>query len=205
MSGNGDHSHKAISHDQRPKVRLTKAPFYLEPILGYEPGGFHPVHIGDVLGEAGRYRVIHKLGNGGFATIWLCQDITTDTPTYKVLKVVISDEFTDDFPELRIGETIKALLNTKDNSQIRSSLCISSDQFEICGPNGSHHCFVYPVLGPKASLGLFYAPGEQRDKVLRNICYRLVQTVAYLHHHGICHGGTSKFQTSHIWSRLLIV
>ena len=40
----------------------------------YKPGGFHPVHLGDHIGEDNRYRVIHKLGNGGLATVWLCRD-----------------------------------------------------------------------------------------------------------------------------------
>ena len=29
----------------------------------YRPGGFHPVHIGDRFGTAGRFRVIHKLAH----------------------------------------------------------------------------------------------------------------------------------------------
>lgn len=31
----------------------------------YRPGGFHPVHLGDTIGKDSRFRVIHKLGNGG--------------------------------------------------------------------------------------------------------------------------------------------
>jgi hypothetical protein len=34
----------------------------------YGPGGFHPVHINDSLGD---YRVLKKLGHGSFATVWL--------------------------------------------------------------------------------------------------------------------------------------
>ena len=44
-----------------------------EPPFRYRPGGFHPVHLGDTFKE-GRYRVIHKLGHGGFSTIWLARD-----------------------------------------------------------------------------------------------------------------------------------
>lgn len=39
----------------------------------YHPGGLHPVHFGDVLND--RYRVIRKLGNGSFATVWLALDL----------------------------------------------------------------------------------------------------------------------------------
>ncbi|KAJ5915758.1 hypothetical protein N7454_010899 [Penicillium verhagenii] len=31
----------------------------LEPLEDYQPGGFHPVHLGDTLGPSQRYRVIH--------------------------------------------------------------------------------------------------------------------------------------------------
>ena len=109
-----------------------------------------------------------------------------------VLKIVVSEAFADDFPELQIGETIKTHIDARKNDDILSSLCLSSDQFEIRGPNGSHQCFVYPVLGPKASLGLLRAPEEQRDKALRDACYQLVQAVDFLHSQGICHGGVYK-------------
>lgn len=33
------------------------------PLEDYQPGGFHPVHLGDILGPSRRYRVIHKLGH----------------------------------------------------------------------------------------------------------------------------------------------
>jgi hypothetical protein len=40
-----------------------------EDVERYQRGGFHPVHLGDVYDE--RYRVVHKLGAGGFSTVWL--------------------------------------------------------------------------------------------------------------------------------------
>jgi len=36
-----------------------------EDLERYERGGFHPVHLGDRYDD-GRYKVIHKLGAGGF-------------------------------------------------------------------------------------------------------------------------------------------
>lgn len=43
---------------------------YVEDVELYRPGGYHLVHLGDTLSD-GRYRIIHKLGFGGFSTVWL--------------------------------------------------------------------------------------------------------------------------------------
>ncbi|KAB8202502.1 hypothetical protein BDV34DRAFT_228309 [Aspergillus parasiticus] len=57
--------------------------FEYQPIEGverlerYRPGGYHPIHIGDVL--KGRYRVVHKLGHGAYSTIWLSRDEHTSS------------------------------------------------------------------------------------------------------------------------------
>ncbi|RMD41390.1 hypothetical protein DV735_g3724, partial [Chaetothyriales sp. CBS 134920] len=41
-----------------------------EHLERYEKDGYHPVYIGDILGPpAAQYRVIHKLGYGGFGTL----------------------------------------------------------------------------------------------------------------------------------------
>lgn len=39
-----------------------------EELEMYRKGGFHPVHLGDLYDE-GRYRIVHKLGAGGFSTV----------------------------------------------------------------------------------------------------------------------------------------
>lgn len=47
-----------------------------EDLENYEPGGFHPVHLGDVYDD--QYRVVHKLGFGGFSTVWLARNVLTN-------------------------------------------------------------------------------------------------------------------------------
>ena len=44
-----------------------------EQMSRYRQGGFHPVSLGDTF-KAGRYKVHHKLGWGGFSTVWLARD-----------------------------------------------------------------------------------------------------------------------------------
>ncbi len=54
-------------------LTIEGPPWSLKKIFDYEAGGHHPVHLDDVLHQ--RYRVIHKLGSGGYANVWLCRDV----------------------------------------------------------------------------------------------------------------------------------
>jgi serine/threonine-protein kinase SRPK3 len=54
-----------------------------EGIEDYNIGGYHPVHIGEVLNN--RYVVIQKLGWGHFSTVWLCKDFKYKT--YAAVKI----------------------------------------------------------------------------------------------------------------------
>jgi hypothetical protein len=49
-----------------------------ESLHQYRPGGYHPIRLGDTL-KAGRYQVLHKLGWGGYATVWLAKDHRSDS------------------------------------------------------------------------------------------------------------------------------
>ena len=44
----------------------------VESPQSYCPGGYHPVHLGDHLGEKTQYKVLYKLGFGETSTVWLC-------------------------------------------------------------------------------------------------------------------------------------
>lgn len=44
-----------------------------EPIHRYRKGGYHPIALGDTLKD-GRYKVLHKLGWGGYSTVWAARD-----------------------------------------------------------------------------------------------------------------------------------
>lgn len=118
------------------------APFGLEHIYDYEAGGHHPVHLGDLLGPTCRYRVVHKSRSGGFGNVWMCRDLNSNQPAYVAVKSLIADETKDDCSELHV-RTLKAMVAEDPPGRKHISL--------IEGPNGSHLCFVYPILGPSAS------------------------------------------------------
>lgn len=45
-----------------------------ENALRYSQGGYHPVNLGDTF-KNGRYKIAHKLGHGGFSTVWVARDL----------------------------------------------------------------------------------------------------------------------------------
>lgn len=62
----------------------------VEDVNHYQPGGYHPVHLEDML--EGRYEVFHKLGFGGVATVWLCWD--HEKETWAVVKIIAASHST---------------------------------------------------------------------------------------------------------------
>jgi serine/threonine-protein kinase SRPK3 len=63
MSSNSSERHETV---YAPEVDL-------EDFENYTTGGFHPIIIGDSF-QNGRYKIVHKLGFGGYSTIWLTRD-----------------------------------------------------------------------------------------------------------------------------------
>lgn len=52
---------------------LNKCSVEAEPLHRYTYKGYHPVHLGDQFKDD-RYRIIHKLGHGGYSTVWVARD-----------------------------------------------------------------------------------------------------------------------------------
>lgn len=151
-------------------LSLELAPFGLERLDDYGPGGQHPLHLGDLLGPGrrGPYRILHKLGNGGYANIWLCRDMTTQNPTqYIAVKVLASDVSTEDCQERRASK-LRHSVDSSADQDAANYLCLPLDEFEICGPNGTHLCLVYPILGPTVAQGAFHRL-PSLDSILRKV------------------------------------
>lgn len=150
-----------------------------EDLDEYEPGGLHPTHLGDLLD--GRYKVVHKLGQGGYGMVWLCRD--TKENKWRAVKILDAEASTKDCADLRIG----SLFSTSGNTDIsHSRVAFALDHFWMDGPNGTHLCFVMPLLGPN----LEDAAQRYRHEAapLMRICYQMVQAMSFLHSNGVCHG-----------------
>ncbi|KAI1357586.1 kinase-like domain-containing protein [Xylaria arbuscula] len=113
-----------------------------EWIENYHPGGFHPVHLGETFNH-GQYRVIRKLGDGSFSTVWLARD--TKNKTYVALKITMSDALeTESEKERRILRHVFRVAPVQAACYITRLL----DEFEHVGPNGLHTCLVFEPMGP---------------------------------------------------------
>ncbi|RKK95933.1 hypothetical protein BFJ71_g8109 [Fusarium oxysporum] len=109
------------------------------PLEDYQEGGCHPVHIGDILGSSNGYRVIHKLGHGGFGTVWLCRDSLEGR--YIALKVMVSDLKSDEILDFSLANLNQCMPGAQF---IASPL----DSFSVEGPNETHKCLALPPFGP---------------------------------------------------------
>lgn len=109
----------------------------------YCKGGYHPVTIGEKFNND-KYTVVRKLGWGHFSTVWLSRD--NHTGKHVALKVVRSAAH---YTETAIDEIklLQKIVNAKPDHPGRKHVVSLLDSFEHKGPNGTHVCMVFEVLG----------------------------------------------------------
>ncbi|KAF9463676.1 kinase-like domain-containing protein [Collybia nuda] len=93
----------------------------VETIAYYQKGGFHPIHINDILQD--RYHVVNKLGHGTYGTVWLVEDLKSGKcAALKILAAEIS----------------KDLANSDGTTDGREFVLELLDDFTVEGPIGTH-------------------------------------------------------------------
>eukprot|EP01017_Pseudomicrothorax_dubius_P036158 TRINITY_DN5153_c0_g1_i4.p1 TRINITY_DN5153_c0_g1~~TRINITY_DN5153_c0_g1_i4.p1 ORF type:complete len:729 (+),score=180.41 TRINITY_DN5153_c0_g1_i4:145-2331(+) len=134
-----------------------------EGIEDYKAGGYHPVHIGEVI--VGRYVIIQKLGWGHFSTVWLARDFKHDTyvalkiqksaPHYleaaydeveilqRVARHALDPAWLASLEEYYAGDPDKPDKFTRDDCHVIQLL----NSFIYRGPYGNHFCMVFEILG----------------------------------------------------------
>ena len=109
----------------------------------YCKGGYHPVCVGETFKD-GRYIVTRKLGWGHFSTVWLSRD--TETGRHVALKVVRSAAH---YTETAVDEIklLNKIVQANPDHPGKKHVVSLLDSFEHRGPNGTHVCMVFEVLG----------------------------------------------------------
>ncbi|KAK2019407.1 kinase-like protein [Colletotrichum eremochloae] len=139
----------------------------LEDFEEYRTGGYHPIIIGNTFDN--RYELVHKLGFGGYSTIWLARD--KHLQQYVSLTIMIADESSK--------STEASILRTPhrgDSHPERRFVPHLLGEFSFDGPNGHHVCLEY-------SVSLMF-PVE----TARSTTAQLIMGVSYLHSRGVCDG-----------------
>ncbi|EHA46605.1 hypothetical protein MCOR27_008582 [Pyricularia oryzae] len=109
----------------------------------YCKGGYHPVQIGEKFKD-GKYTIVRKLGWGHFSTVWLSRD--NSSGKHVALKVVRSAAH---YTETAIDEIklLNKIVQAKPDHPGRKHVVSLLDSFDHKGPNGTHVCMVFEVLG----------------------------------------------------------
>ncbi|KAL4742392.1 kinase-like domain-containing protein [Aspergillus similis] len=161
-----------------------------EWVEDYRPGGYHPVILGNVFND-GQYKVIRKLGEGSYSTVWLARDLKNCR--YVALKILVS-EISGLTAELRILRHLSEVAPAEAARHVTRLL----GEFEHRGPNGLHRCLVFEPMGPRVNTMVEelsqFKPRRRGMKVryplwmAKSILKQSLQALAFLHEHGIAHG-----------------
>ncbi|SAM84511.1 related to dis1-suppressing protein kinase dsk1 [Ustilago bromivora] len=156
-----------------------------EDLEDYGKGGYHPVHVGDTFSD-GRYLIVRKLGWGHFSTVWLAKD--NKMKRHVALKVVKSASH---YTETALDEIklLQRLVSANPNHPGRRHCVSLLDHFRHKGPNGSHVCMVFEVLGENL-LGLIkrYQHRGVPPHIVKQIAKQVLLGLDYMHQEcGIIH------------------
>lgn len=151
----------------------------------YCKGGYHPVSVGEQFKD-GKYTVVRKLGWGHFSTVWLSRDNVTGK--HVALKVVRSAAH---YTETAIDEIklLKKIVDARPDHPGRKHVVSLLDSFEHKGPNGTHVCMVFEVLGENL-LGLIKRWNHRGIPIalVKQITKQVLLGLDYLHREcGIIH------------------
>lgn len=162
--------------DEEYAVRFTSVSCgYIE---GYETGGHHPLLVGDELN--GRYKIVHALGVGGSATVWLARDTLEETyVAIKVLQALVS-KYTQ---EIGIHRYL-----SKDPEYANAPFAKIRDRFIVKGVNGRHVCLVLDLHGPclRDLSSVKFRPDHARS-----IAKQIAQGIKLLHRNDVAFGDLS--------------
>lgn len=149
-----------------------------EDSLQYLIGYYHPTYIGQILNQ--RYQVVHKLGQGGFSTVWLAQD--NETGKAVALKILCSSG--------KAANEYETHMDIKKKVRDCSRLVLALDGFMLKRIHDNvelrYPVLVLPLRGPSLmALRGTKRPLSHRISAAKN----LLRAVLSIHNVGLVHRG----------------
>ncbi|KAM0080438.1 hypothetical protein ACKRZS_007415 [Fusarium odoratissimum] len=142
----------------------------------YLEGLYYPICIGETLAD--QYRIEHKLGHGGFSTVWMAYDILEKKDV--ALKIMTPEDSNEH--EYQIQTEIAR------DTQNTSHLILYQNTFLLRGSHGNHRVLVLPLQGPNLRDHLRQKPLRIRMSAAK----QLLQAISHLHDIGIVHRDLSS-------------
>lgn len=137
---------------------------------------FYPIRIGEVLNQ--RYRIDHKVGHGGFSTVWMAYDLQDKKDV--ALKVMASGDSGEH--EYQMQDEIRRSVHDT------SHLVLPLETFLLPAPENSHRVLVLPLMGPQLDgHNLFKKKYSMSTRM--SAAQQLLKAVESLHKGGIVHRG----------------
>lgn len=167
------------TQDSEPEIIIEHESCDCEGLHRYKRGGYHPVVVSQVICE--RYEILHKLGYGGTATVWLARDHNTGRNV--ALKILSADNTaTSGQRELSAYTYLQSSLSGDQ----RDLIVLLHDSFYSESPNGNHLCLVLELSGPSlANIVRRDASFKLRPDMAQQLSLDLARGLETIHKAGI--------------------
>ncbi|KAI9813963.1 MAG: hypothetical protein M1826_002341 [Phylliscum demangeonii] len=164
-----------------------------EAAVGYREGGLPPVTLGETyISPSGvRYKLIHKLGHGAYATVWLASLVDGRGKALRQFRALKFQKAT--VPNKGQERLILAYLSRPSKHPGQKYVLRLIDHFSIRTVNGVHEVIVTPVLGPSLhEIAEFCWDESTRSaglppSVMKRLARELLLALDYLKSSGVVH------------------
>ncbi|KAH8120747.1 serine/threonine-protein kinase SRPK3 [Trichoderma asperellum] len=172
-------------HSTQPDVATEEIE---EGRAAYQPGGFHPVYIGDIFND--RFKVLSKIGYGRYSTVWLVRDLEASDiqHEFRALKILSARSYGGE-NDIFEREILTHFRNGEDRDLIGYKyICHLISHFEHQGPNGTHVCFIFELMGETLLSFSAWFPADMIPySVMRRFTIQLVLALDFAHELNVIH------------------
>lgn len=155
----------------------------------HEMRQYVPIHLNNKICND-RFLVTHKLGQGAYGAVWLCQDLQPKDGrqwvAVKVLTATHTPKDDMDCPDLFVRDKLQQT-GVDVAGAFSKGIVLPLEHFRLTRTKTGieHLCLVLPVLGQDLQEAAEACKYDQL--ALTNVCYQMLQILSHLKNHSICH------------------